>query len=99
MREHVAPTPLNLLVCGGLLLLTLATTILGRIDLDPWNLVIALAIAGGKACLIVLYFMHVRWTPGVTRLVVLGALLWLFILVAGGMDDYLTRAWLPFPGK
>jgi cytochrome c oxidase subunit 4 len=61
--------------------------------------VIALAIAGAKAFVIILYFMHVRWGSGLTRLTVLGGLLWLGILVMGAMDDYLTRAWLPLPGK
>jgi cytochrome c oxidase subunit 4 len=99
MAGRIVPTTTNLLVCGALLVLTLTTTLVGRISLGPWNLPIALAIAGGKALLIVLYFMHVRWSPGVTRLTLIAGLLWLGILLVGGMDDYLTRAWLPIPGK
>lgn len=48
--------------------------------------------------LIVLYFVHLRRPAGVTRLAVLGGVLWLGILLVGLMDDYLTRAWLPPPG-
>ena len=99
MTGRVVPTSINLLVCGGLLVLTLATTLIGRISLGAWNLPIALAIAGAKAALIALYFMHVRWSSGLTRLAAVGGLLWLFILVVGVMDDYMTRAWLPIPGK
>ena len=97
MRAHIVGTSTNVVVCAGLLALTLATTLIGRIDLGAWNLVIALAIAGTKALVIVLYFMHVRWSSGLTHLVILGAVLWLGILLAGSMDDYLTRAWLPPP--
>jgi len=97
--ERIVGTTTNVIVCAALLVLTLATTLIGRIDLGPWNLVVALAIATGKALLIVLYFMHLRWTVGVSRAVALAAVLWLGILLAGSMDDYLTRAWLPLPGK
>jgi cytochrome c oxidase subunit 4 len=99
MADRVVSTTMNVLVAVALLVLALATTLLGRVDLGPWNLVIAIAIAAAKALLIVLYFMHVRWGPGLTRLVVLGGVLWLGILLAGSMDDYLTRAWLAVPGK
>ena len=99
MAERIVPTSTNVIVCAGLLVLTLATTLLGRIELGAWNLVIALAIAGGKAALIALYFMHARWSAGLSRVVAAGGILWLFILLAGAMDDYVTRAWLPVPGK
>jgi cytochrome c oxidase subunit 4 len=99
MANRTVATSTNVLVCLALLALTLLTTVLGRIPLGPWNLPIALLIAGTKALLIALYFMHLRWGPGIMRLVTAGGLLWLFILLAGVMDDYLTRAWLPIPGK
>ena len=99
MPEHVVATRKNLIALLALLALTLATTVLGRIDLDPWNLVIAIAIAGAKAFIVAAWFMHLRYTTGVSRLVVLGALVWLFILAAGTFDDYATRAWLTLPGK
>ncbi len=98
MREPIVPTWVNVLVCAGLLALTFATTVLGRIDLPPWNLVIALAIAGGKALLIVLWFMHLRFSASVMSLVAAGALLWLGLLLMGTMDDYMTRAWIPVVG-
>ena len=98
MREPIVPTGTNVLVFAALIVLTLATTLLGRVNLPPWNLVIALGIAAGKALLIVLYFMHIRFTPGVRRLVAAGGLLWLGLLLLGTMDDYMTRAWIPIAG-
>jgi cytochrome c oxidase subunit 4 len=60
--------------------------------------VAALAIAGLKAALITLYFMHARWSSSLTWLVIVAGLVWLGILLAGTMDDLLTRDWLPVSG-
>jgi hypothetical protein len=43
--------------------------------------------------------MHVRWSSRVTQLAAAGGLVWLAIFLMGVMDDYVTRAWLPVPGK
>ncbi len=99
MAGRIVPTVTNVTVCAVLLALTLATTLLSRVDLGPFHFLAALAIAGAKAVLIALYFMHLRWTGGPARLAALGGLLWLGLLLAGTMDDYLTRAWLAPPGK
>jgi len=46
-----------------------------------------------------LFFMRLRWSPAMTRLVAVAALLWLAILIVGVLDDMLTRGWIPVPGK
>jgi cytochrome c oxidase subunit 4 len=99
MPEHAIPTRTNAIALGTLLVLTLATTLLGRVDLDPWNLVIALAIATAKTAVVAIWFMHLRHSTGLKWLVAAGGVLWLFLLLAGTFDDYATRAWLPVPGK
>jgi caa(3)-type oxidase subunit IV len=58
----------------------------------------ALAFAIAKASLIVLFFMHARYSGPITRLVMVVAIVWLAILVLGTMDDFLTRGWLGVPG-
>lgn len=85
----------------GVALLALAglTTVLALIDLHGWNTAVALAIAGLKAGLILLFFMRLRFGPGLVRLVALGGLVWLGILLGGTLNDVLTRGWLPVPGK
>lgn len=88
-----------LVVCGALLALTLLTTVLGRVPLGAWNLPVALAIAGAKALLVAVYFMHLRVGDSLSRLAFAGGVVWLLILFLGTLDDYLTRAWLPIPGK
>lgn len=99
MVERTIGTRTNLIALGVLLALTFATTMLGRVDLDPWNLLIALVIAAAKAFVVATWFMHLRVSGGLMRAVVLGGLVWLFLLIAGTFDDYATRAWLPIPGK
>jgi cytochrome c oxidase subunit 4 len=61
----------------------------------PLNAVTALTIAVVKATLVVLYFMHVRYSPRLIWLIISAALFWLAILFALTISDYWTRAWLP----
>ena len=99
MHERIIPVRSYLIVFGLLLLLTATTVAANRIDLGPFSTVVALAIAAIKAILIALYFMHLRYSSSLTRLLVLAGLFWLGLLLIGSMDDYLTRGWLPLPGK
>ena len=69
------------------------------VDLGPFSVVVALAIAVGKMALVALFFMHVRHSTVLTRLVLVGGLLWLLILLALSMADFISRGWLGVPGK
>ena len=62
-------------------------------DLGPLNTVAALGIAVFKATLVVLFFMHVKYSTRLTWAVVIGSVFWLGILLALTLSDYLTRAW------
>lgn len=99
MIGHVVPTRTYYMIFAALMALTLITVAVAFIDLGAWSTPIALAIASTKAILIVLYFMHIRYTPGLTKIVLVAGLLWLAILILGILDDYMTRGWLPIPGK
>ncbi len=81
-----------------LLLLTALTIGLAFVPLGVWQTPVALGIAAVKALLIVLFFMHLRDSVPLLRLVVLMGLLWLSILIGLTMDDYLTRTWFGVPG-
>ena len=59
------------------------------------NVIIALTIAVVKATLVVLYFMHVRYSSKLTWVFVCAGIIWLFILFAFTLSDYLTRGWVP----
>ena len=60
----------------------------------PLNAIVALTIAVIKATLVVLYFMHMRYSARLIWLVFAAALFWLAILFALTFSDYSTRAWL-----
>ncbi len=74
-----------------LIILTLTTYEAARVDLGRWNGPMGLVIAACKAALIILYFMHARYSRWLTWIVVGAGLLWLGILLALTMSDYLTR--------
>lgn len=78
-------------VLVGLLVLTVLTYLAARVDLGKLNLVIALAIAAAKGSLVVLYFMHVRYSTRLTRVVIGAGLAWLTILITLTITDYVTR--------
>ena len=64
------------------------------LDLGALNNVVMLGIAITKATLVVLYFMHVRWSTRLTWVVVASGFFWLLILFGLTMQDYLTRGWV-----
>ena len=66
------------------------------IDLGPFNVVAALTIAVFKATLVVLFFMHVKYSTRLTWVVVLGSIFWLGIMFVLTIGDYLTRVWLTY---
>ena len=77
----------------ALLLLLALTVEAARHDLGRWNFGMAALIAAVKAFLITLYFMHVRESTALIKLVVAAGLLWLSILFSLSLADYWTRAW------
>jgi cytochrome c oxidase subunit IV len=93
MSEHVVPTKIYYTIFGILMLCTYLTVQIAFFDLGPLNVVVALAIAVFKATLVVLFFMHVKYSTKLTWAVVLGSVFWLGILLALTMSDYLTRVW------
>ena len=63
-----------------------------------FNIVIALVIASIKATLVVLYFMHARYSPKRTQLVIVCSVFWLAIMLALTLADYDTRSHEMQPG-
>ena len=95
MSEHVVPVKVYLAVFVTLLVMTAATTAISSADLGPWNTVVALGIAVFKATLVVLFFMHAKYSPRLTHLVILAGLFWLALLLLITFSDFATRGWLP----
>jgi cytochrome c oxidase subunit 4 len=93
---HIVPKSTYYAIFALLMVLTGATVGIAFVDLGPLNAVAALAIAVTKATVVVLFFMHVKYSPRLTWLVVAGAVFWLAILLALTFGDYLTRPWRTF---
>ena len=96
MTEHIVPTRVYYLIFAALMVGTYLTVQAAFIDLGPLNTVVALAIACAKAVLVVLFFMHVKYSTRLTWAVVVGSVFWLGILLALTFSDYLTRSWRTF---
>ena len=95
MSEHVVARKVYYAVFAALLVLTAITTAVAFVDLGPWNTVVALGIAFLKATLVALFFMHVKYSPRLTQVVVAGGLFWLAILIVLTLSDFMSRGWLP----
>lgn len=78
-------------VFATLLALTATTTAVAFVDLGVLNLIVMLGIAVVKAVLVVLFFMHVRYSTRLTWLVVASGVVWFGLLVLFTMADVLTR--------
>ncbi len=92
--DHVAPTSLYLTIFAALLIGTGLTVLVAFFDLGFMNNVVMLTIACAKAVLVILYFMHVRWSSRLTWVVVASGFFWLLIMFSITMSDYLTRGWM-----
>jgi cytochrome c oxidase subunit IV len=96
VTNHILPTRVYYTIFGILMLCTYLTVQIALFDLGALNAIAALGIAVFKATLVVLYFMHVKYSPKLTWAVVLGSVFWLTIMLALTMGDYLTRVWRTF---
>ena len=92
MSEHIMSSKLYYTIWIALLCLTVITAAVSFVDLGRFNTVVALVIATVKALLVVLFFMHVKYTSEkLTKIVIASAIFWLFLLLALSMADYGTR--------
>jgi cytochrome c oxidase subunit 4 len=98
-HTHVDSVKTYVFVLLSLLAATIATTAVAYVDLGPFSVVVALVIACTKMLLVALFFMHIRHSTKLTRLVVMGGLMWLMILLLLTLTDYATRGILGVPGK
>jgi cytochrome c oxidase subunit 4 len=94
MSEHIVTLKTYFVIFLALLVLTAATVWVAYFDLGRLNAIVALSIAVLKATLVVLYFMHVRYSSKLTWVFVGAGFFWLAILVAFTFGDYATRDWI-----
>jgi cytochrome c oxidase subunit 4 len=89
--EHIVQPGTYLAIITTLLMLTGVTVWAAMIDLKQFNVVVALVIATTKASLVVLYFMHAKYSHRRTQLVIMAGIFWLALLLFMTLSDYISR--------
>ena len=107
-EHHIVPLWIYFLVFAALLVLTYVTVQVSHVDLGSpkvfgdvrlhLNVIVALLIAIPTATLVVLFFMHVKYSSRLVQIVVGSSVIWLIILIGITISDYLSRGWLGNPG-
>jgi cytochrome c oxidase subunit IV len=95
--SHIASVKSYVGIFLALMVLTAVTVAVAYVNLGQFNKVVALGIASFKATLVVLYFMHVKYSSSLTKLVVIAGFYFLIVLLGLTMTDYGSREWLPVP--
>jgi len=93
VSEHVVSPKIYVVIFLALLLGTYLTVTAALHDFGPWNIVIALAIATTKAVLVILFFMHAKYSTRRTQLIIICGFFWLAIMLLMTLGDYSTRSW------
>ena len=96
--EHVVPLSVYFAVFAALLIFTGVTTAVAFVDLGRFNILVALTIAIVKASLVLLYFMHLRYSSRLTLLFVGIAFFWLGTMIVLIMSDIVSRGWFGAAG-
>jgi cytochrome c oxidase subunit IV len=102
-EHHIVSPMIYMAILGALLVGTAITVWASYIDLGEWriapgltlfwNPVVALAIACSKAILVVLFFMHVKYSTKLTKLTLISGLFTFIALIGMTLTDYFSRAW------
>ena len=93
-HAHIAPSSMYYKVFGALVVGTILTVFAAKVDMGALNNVVMLLIACTKATLVILFFMHVRWSSRLTWVIVMAGFFWLLLLFTI-MGDYISRGWVP----
>ena len=91
MKQHIASIQTNVVVFIVLMVLLFITVGAAYMPLGRFHFATAMAVATAKGVLIVLYFMHVKYSHRLTAIICSASFLWLGIMIALTLTDYLTR--------
>ncbi len=102
-EHHIVSPKVYVTILGALLVGTGVTVWASFIDLGEWHIapgiaifwnpVVALAIACSKAILVVLFFMHVKYSTKLTKITLISGFFVFLVLIALTLSDYVSRAW------
>ena len=99
MSGHISPKSTYYTIFGSLMILTGITIAVAFINLGRLNFPVAISIAIVKATLVILFFMHVKYSSRLTKLVLATGFFFLITLFVLTMTDYVTRGWLTYPAR
>ena len=93
-HHHIVPLPIYFTVFTTLMVMTGVTIWIAFQDLGDLNIYVALGIAAFKATIVVLYFMHVKYSSPLIQLAAAAGFIWLAIMLSFTSTDYITREWV-----
>lgn len=94
---HISSLKSYLNVFWTLMALTVLTVVVAFFDLGPFNIIVAVSIASVKAYVVILYFMHVKYSNHIIWLTVAAGFIWFVLMLGLTIADYATRDWIPYP--
>ncbi len=97
INHHISPVTLYYKIFGLLMILTVITVAIARVDLGFMNIVMAVTIATLKATVVALFFMHLKYSAKVTWVAAAAGAIWLCVMLALTLADVLSRTWIPTP--
>ncbi len=98
MAGHISPKSTYYAIFGALMVLTAVTVGVAFVNLGSFNFPVAIGIAITEATLVILFFMHAKYSSRLTKMFVGTAFFFLFILLALSLTDYLSRGLKTYPG-
>ena len=98
MSGHISPTSTYYGIFGALMVLTAVTVAVAFVNLGSFNFPVAIGIAITKATLVILFFMHAKYSSTLTKMFVGTAFFFLFILLTLSLTDYLSRGLKTYDG-
>ena len=91
---HVSPLSTYITIFGALMVLSAITVAAAFVNLGALNPIVAMLIAGIKATLVILYFLHVKFSSRLVKITVVLSLFFVAILFAETLMDYATKGWM-----
>ncbi len=97
MSVHIVPRSTYFAVFGALMVLTFLTVVAANFNFGAMNDVIAMTIAVSKMMLVLLFFMHVKYSSRLIWVIVSCMFFWLIIMLTLTLSDYLSRGFIKIP--
>jgi cytochrome c oxidase subunit 4 len=89
---HVIPFSVYRNIFIALIVLTVITVAISRVDFGAMNIVIAMLVASVKAMLVALFFMHLKYEKPLTWMFALFPIILLALLIGGVFLDNPLRS-------